>query len=119
MHGESLALQTPGPELTQTTSRAPPIPPPSPKGALTCRSQWHVSPMKGKPMDPLGMGSLQFLSRVAVHLSCHSCWDTARSKAMDTRQAARVARADTRSKLSNSMVMESPVVSLDTFQRSG
>lgn len=62
--------------------------------------------MKGKPMDPLGMGSLQFLSRVAVQRSCHSCWDTASSRAMDTRQAARVARAETRSKLSNSMVME-------------
>lgn len=68
--------------------------------------------MKGNPMDPLGMGSLQFLSRVAVHLSCHICWETARSRAMDTRQAASVARAETRSKLSNSMVMESPVVSL-------
>lgn len=71
--------------------------------------------MKGKPMDPLGMGSLQFLSRVAVHRSCHSCWDTARSSAMDTRQAARVARAETRSKLSNSMMMESPSVSLELW----
>lgn len=64
--------------------------------------------MKGNPMDPLGMGSLQLLSRVAVHLSCHSCWETARSRAIDTRQAANVARAETRSKESNSMVMESP-----------
>lgn len=38
---------------------------------------------------------------------------------MDTRQAARVARAETRSKLSNSMVMESLAVSLDNFQKSG
>lgn len=68
--------------------------------------------MKGKPIDPLGMGSLQFLSRVAVHRSCHSCWETARSRAMDTRQAARVARAETRSKLSNNMMMDSTAVSL-------
>lgn len=68
--------------------------------------------MKGNPMDPLGMGSLQFLSRVAVHLSCHSCWETARSRAMETRQAANVARAETRSKESNSMVMERAGVSL-------
>lgn len=70
---------------------------------LTCTSQWHVSPMNGKPIDPLGIGSLQFLSRVAVQRSCHSCWETASSSAMDTRQAARVARAETRSKLSNNM----------------
>lgn len=88
------------------SSLSPPLP--RPEGALTCRSQWQVSPMKGKPMDPLGMGSLQFLSRVAVHLSCQSCWETARSRAMDTRQAARVARAETRSKLSNSMVDGEP-----------
>lgn len=78
--------------------------------------------MKGKPMDPLGMGSLQFLSRVDVHLSCHNCWETARSSAMDTRQAARVASAETRSKLSNSMMMESPAVSLElwkTFKKTG
>lgn len=88
-----------------------------PRGAaLTCRSQWHVSPMKGKPMDPLGIGSLQFLSRVAVHRSCHSCWETARSRTMDTRQAARVARAETRSKVSNSMVMESPAASAELCQ---
>lgn len=78
--------------------------------------------MKGKPMDPFGMGSLQFLSRVAVHRSCHSCWDTAKSRAMDTRQAARVARAETMSKVSNSMVMESPVISAElgsTFKNFG
>lgn len=78
--------------------------------------------MKGKPMDPFGMGSLQFLSRVAVQRSCHSCWDTARSRAMDTRQAARVARAETMSKVSNSMVMESPVISAElgsTFRNFG
>lgn len=34
---------------------------------------------------------------------------------MDTRQAARVARAETRSKLSNSMMMESPSVSLELW----
>lgn len=77
--------------------------PPSLPIPLTCTSQWHVSPMKGKPIDPLGIGSLQFLSRVAVQRSCHSCWETASSSAMDTRQAARVARAETRSKLSNNM----------------
>lgn len=41
---------------------------------------------------------------------------------MDTRQAARVARAETRSKVSNSMVMESPVVPLElwtTFKKDG
>lgn len=66
--------------------------------------------MKGNPMDPLGMGSLQFLSRVAVHRSCHSCWETARSSATDTRQAASVARAETRSKESNSMMVVVVVV---------
>lgn len=104
---QSAPAQGTAPALTQTLCRVPTSPFP-----LTCRSQWQVSPMKGKPMDPLGMGSLQFLSRVAVHRSCHSCWETASSRAMDTRQAARVARAETRSKVSNSMVMESPVVSL-------
>ena len=56
-------------------------------------------------MEPFGMGSLQFLSRVAVHRSCHSCWDTSSSRAMDTRHAARVASTDTMSKVSNSMMM--------------
>lgn len=88
-----------------------PLPPP----ILTWRSQWQVSPMKGKPMEPLGMGSLQFLSRVAVQRSCHSCWDTTSSSAMDTRQAARVARADTRSKLSNSM-MEQKNLEMDVLK---
>lgn len=105
----SLHAQAPGPAPTQTPCRALTTPLPIP---LTCTSQWQVSPMKGKPIDPLGMGSLQFLSRVAVHRSCHSCWETARSRAMDTRQAARVARAETRSKLSNNMMMKSTVVSL-------
>lgn len=41
--------------------------------ALTWSSQWHVSPMIGKPMEPFGMGNLQFLSRVAVQRSCQSC----------------------------------------------
>ncbi|MEQ2249168.1 hypothetical protein ILYODFUR_026598 [Ilyodon furcidens] len=55
-------------------------------------------------MEPLGIGSLQFLSRVAVHRSCQSCWETATSSAMDTRQAASVANAEIKSKLSNSMM---------------
>lgn len=74
-------------------------------GALTWKNQWHVSPMMGNPMEPLGMGSLQLLSRVAVHLSCQSCWDTARRSAMDTKHAASVASAETRSKLSKSMAV--------------
>lgn len=73
--------------------------------ALTWKNQWHVSPMMGNPMEPLGMGSLQLLSRVAVHLSCQSCWDTARRSAMDTKHAASVASAETRSKLSKSMAV--------------
>lgn len=87
-------METPGP---------PPNPGEGPDALLTCSSQWQVSPMKGNPIEPLGMGSLQFLSRVAVHRSCQSCWETATSSAMDTRQAASVARAEIKSKLSNSM----------------
>lgn len=75
-------------------------------GALTWKNQWHVSPMMGNPMEPLGIGSLQLLSRVAVHLSCQSCWDTARRSAMDTKHAASVASAETRSKLSKSMAVK-------------
>lgn len=62
--------------------------------------------MMGNPMDPLGSGNLHPLSRVAVHLSCQSCWDTARRSAMDTRHAASVASAETRSKLSKSMAVD-------------
>lgn len=62
--------------------------------------------MMGNPMEPLGIGSLQLLSRVAVHLSCQSCWDTARRSAMDTKHAASVASAETRSKLSKSMAVK-------------
>lgn len=72
--------------------------------ALTCNSQWPVSPMSGKPMEPLGMGSLQLLSRVAAQRSYHSCCDTASSSVTDTRHAARVASADTSSKPSKSML---------------
>lgn len=55
-------------------------------------------------MEPLGMGSLQLLSRVAAQRSCHSCCETASSSVTDTRHAARVASADTNSKPSNSML---------------
>lgn len=72
--------------------------------ALTWTSQWHVSPMIGKPMEPFGIGSLQFLSRVAVQRSCHSCWDTAIRSATEAKHAASVASADTRSKLPKSIL---------------
>lgn len=86
---------------------------------LTCTNQWQVSPMKGKPMEPLGIGSLQFLSRVAVQRSCQSCWETATSSAMDTRQAASVARAEIRSKLSNSMTRMTGGRIKESFKKSG
>lgn len=103
------AFRLPAPPGLPAAPTAPRSPLADPGGqrserALTCSNQWPVSPMSGKPMEPLGMGSLQLLSRVAAQRSCHSCCDTASSSVTDTRHAARVASADTSSKPSKSML---------------